>query len=388
MINVMLEIRLKAFFLGQLRPEQTKVVQKLLLFDIGVLSASTAFGKTVVALNIIAKRKVNTLILVHRVQLLEQWKSRIETFLHFNGKVGTIGGGVNRPSNVIDIATIQSLCKKGTVSDIVGNYGFIVIDECHHISAFSFELVARQCKAKYFLGLSATLERKDGHQPIIFMQCGPVRYKVNDKQEALKRGFKHKVFVKETKLELPLELMNNDKMLQIQDIYSYIANSEDRNNAIVNDVLTSIRIGHSPVIITERKDHLDVLYEKLVDKVRNIFILKGGLRKKERLEIISSIKMIKENEPRLIIATGKFLGEGFDDSRLDTLFLTMPVSWKGTLSQYAGRLHREHYLKKEVVIYDYVDNKIPVLNRMFRKRIKGYEAILKLFQNTGFIFSK
>lgn len=368
-------LKLQCNFTGILREDQVKSVNHLSPYDIGVLSASTAFGKTVVALMMIAKRKVNTLILVHRVQLIEQWKARIMSFLDIKAdQVGVIGGGVNKPKNMIDIATIQSLCKKGEVADIVSNYGFVIFDECHHLSAVSFELVARQCKARYFLGLSATLQRKDGHQPIIFMQCGPVRFKVNDKLEAIKRGFNHLVVVRETGIKLSQELEEN-KDVQIQGVYSYIANSVERNSFIIKDILHSMKENRSPVVITERKDHLELLYNRLVGSVKNIFVLKGGLRKKELQRIMQEIDAINENEERLILATGKFLGEGFDDSRLDTLFLTMPIAWKGTLSQYAGRLHRNHYRKKEVMIYDYVDCKIPVLNRMFKKRIKGYEAI-------------
>ena len=368
-------LKFQCSFTGILREDQVKSINALSPYDIGVLSASTAFGKTVVALMMIAKRKVNTLILVHRVQLIEQWKARIMSFLDIKAdQVGVIGGGVNKPKNMIDIATIQSLCKKGEVADIVENYGFVIVDECHHLSAVSFELVAKQCKARYFLGLSATLQRKDGHQPIIFMQCGPIRFKVNDNVEAIKRGFDHRVVVRETNIKLSQELEEN-KNVQIQDVYSYIANSEERNSVIVQDILNAIKNNRSPVVITERKDHLELLYNKLTDSIKNIFVLKGGLRKKELQKILNDIATIAENEERLILATGKFLGEGFDDSRLDTLFLTMPIAWKGTLSQYAGRLHRNHYSKKEVMIYDYVDCKIPVLNRMFKKRIKGYKAI-------------
>jgi superfamily II DNA or RNA helicase len=367
---------IKSKFLGILRVEQIKAVKALMKDDVGVLSASTAFGKTVLALNMITKRKVNTLILVHRVQLIDHWRAKIGTFLDFDPQnIGVIGGGKRKPTGLIDIATIQSLCKKGVVDDIVGNYGFVIVDECHHLSAVSFELVVRQCKAKYFLGLSATLQRKDGHHPIIFMQCGSVKYRVNDKIEAQKRKFTHHVVVKETNIELPDYLINENHKLQIQDLYSYIGNSDDRNLLIIKNIMESLKSGRSPVVITERKDHLEYLYNTLKGRVENIYVLKGGLRKKEREQILDEIENLAESDESLILATGKYLGEGFDDARLDTLFLTMPVSWKGTLSQYAGRLHREYYLKNEVIIYDYVDNKIPVLNRMFKKRIKGYESI-------------
>ena len=193
-----------------------------------------------VAANIIAKRKVNTLVLVHRVQLIEQWKSRLQTFLDIKPEeIGIIGGGKRKAGGIIDIATIQSLCKKNVVDDLVANYGQIIVDECHHLSAFSFEQVARQCKAKYFLGLSATLTRKDGHHPIIFMQCGSVRYRVNDRKQAIARPFNHRVIVRQTPTALPE--LPDDSQLPIHQVYELLMNDENRNDLIVSDVLKAVR---------------------------------------------------------------------------------------------------------------------------------------------------
>lgn len=358
-------------FLGKLRTEQRTATKDLLAHDIGVLSASTAFGKTIVALYMISKRKSNTLILVHRTQLIDQWKARISSFLDIpEDEIGIIGGGKKKPKGKIDIATIQSLCKKSVVDDVVGDYGMVILDECHHLSAFSFELVARQCKAKYFLGLSATLTRKDGHHPIIFMQCGPIRYRVNDLKEAAKRPFSHKVIIRNTNIELP-----NSEDITINDIYDLLSNDQNRNMQIVNDVISAIKSKRSPVVITERKDHLDFFENYFLDKIKNVFVLKGGMRKKQRQVIFDELQSLPDQEERLILTTGRYLGEGFDDSRLDTLFLTLPISWKGTLAQYAGRLHRLHDNKKEVLIYDYVDANIAIPSRMFKKRCLGYKAI-------------
>ena len=361
-------------FQGVLRPDQKEAAISMLSHDIGVLSASTAFGKTVVAAYLIAKRGANTLILVHRRQLLDQWVDRLSTFLGLDPKdIGQIGGGKRKPSGIVDVALIQSLSRKGVVDDIVGMYGHLVVDECHHISARSFEIVARQCKAKYITGLSATVIRKDGHHPIIFMQCGPVRYRVDERKQAATRPFTHKVVVRKTgfKIDSDIDLEH----LPIHEVYTALQNDENRNNLIIDDVISAVDRKRSPILLTERKEHLALLEDRLSRFVENLIVLKGGTGQKERKQIAEMMDSIPEDEERLIIATGRYLGEGFDDARLDTLFLAMPVSWRGTLSQYAGRLHRLHDVKKEVVIYDYVDLEVPVLVKMYRRRLAGYKAI-------------
>ncbi len=361
-------------FNGTLRSEQLKAVNELLRYDLGVLSASTAFGKTVVAIYLLAKRSVSTLILVHRVQLLNQWKSRLQTFLGIPDKqIGVIGAGKRKPTGIVDIASIQSLVKKGVVDDLVADYGMVIVDECHHLSAFSFESVIRQCKCRYVLGLSATLTRKDGHHPIIFMQCGPVRYRVSDKLQAMERPFDHRVIIRETELELSEELVKKEKNT-IHEIYSLLIHDDVRNQIIVSDVFAVLNAGRNPVVITERKEHLAWLEEQF-SHVENLFVMRGGMRRKSLNDIQQRFAAVKEGHSRLLLATGKFLGEGFDDPRLDTLFLTMPISWRGTLSQYAGRLHRLHERKREVVIYDYADLKIGMTSRMLERRLTGYRAI-------------
>ena len=362
-------------FKGGLRSGQELAAKAMSMHDIGVLAAATAFGKTVIAARLIADRAVNTLVLVHRRQLLDQWVAQLAEFLDRGpGDIGQIGSGRRNITNFIDIALIQSLFRKGKVDDIVGNYGHLIVDECHHIPAHSFEQVARRCKAKYVLGLSATVTRKDGHHPIIFMQCGPVRYCVTAKQGARMHPFEHRVIFRETKFKMPLIPIN--KKLTIHAVYNALIDDHARNMLIFKDVMKSIvEEKRSPILITERRDHLKVFAEKFRPLVKNVIVLFGGMGQKQRNGLYEKIKSIPDGEERLLIATGKYLGEGFDDARLDTLFLTMPISWKGTLAQYAGRLHRIHYNKREVRIYDYVDSRVPMLVRMHKRRLRGYRAI-------------
>lgn len=362
-------------FDGTLRPEQVPAAKAMLEHDIGVLSATTAFGKTVVAAYLIAARCVNALVLVHRRQLLDQWVAQLSGFLGLDDKaIGRIGGGTRKPSGRVDVAIIQSLSRKGVVDDIVGEYGHLIVDECHHISARSFEIVARQCKAKYVTGLSATVTRKDGHHPIVFMQCGPIRYSVDDRRQAAARPFTHKVIVRKTLFTLT-DRLKSDTSPPIHQLYAALMCDENRNRMIVEDVLTAIAANRSPVVLTERTKHLSLLAERLSGVVRNVIVMKGGMGRKQRRLLAEKLLAIPDDEQRVIIATGRYLGEGFDDARLDTLFLTLPVSWRGTLAQYAGRLHRLHDLKREVVIYDYADLEVPMLARMHQRRRSGYRAI-------------
>ena len=362
-------------FQGTLHPEQQLAADQLIKHDIGVLSASTAFGKTVIGAWLIAQRKVNTLVIVHRRQLMDQWVESLQSFLGLGKKeIGQIGGGKHKVTGTVDIAMIQSLINKGTVNDLVGNYGHIIVDECHHISAASFEQVIRQAKARFITGLSATVTRQDGHHPIIFMQCGPVRYRVDDRQQAAARSFTHKVIVRRTNFVLPSRADNAPEP-GIQEVYAMLAADFYRNQMIVDDVVEAVHNGRSPVLLTERREHLTYFADTLAGKVKNIIVLSGGMGRKQRILLMDQLKNIPEDEERLIIATGRYLGEGFDDARLDTLFLALPIAWRGTVAQYAGRLHRNYDRKSEVIIYDYVDDQVPVLAGMFGKRKKGYKAI-------------
>jgi superfamily II DNA or RNA helicase len=365
---------LETKFLGTLTEEQQAAVDALMAHDNGVLAATTAFGKTVVACRLIAARNANTLVLVHRQQLLDQWVARLRAFLDIEAdRVGVIRGGRNRPTGFIDVATVQSLVRKGEVSDAVAGYGQLVVDECHHLSAVSFEAVARAAKAKYVLGLSATVTRKDGHHPIIFMQCGPIRCRVDARKQAAARPFSHRVVVKKTAFRA--EQKKPDAPVAIQELYGLLSRDAARNDMIFNDILSALEAGRSPVVITERKEHLQAIAERLTKFAKNVIVLKGGMGAKQRHQATAALATVPDGEERVIVATGRYLGEGFDDARLDTLFLTMPISWRGTLAQYAGRLHRVHAAKREVVIYDYVDAAEPLLAKMAGRREAGYRAL-------------
>ncbi|NUQ62713.1 MAG: DEAD/DEAH box helicase family protein [Pirellulales bacterium] len=366
---------LEVAFHGELRPDQEAAAKAMLAHDTGVLAATTAFGKTVIAAWLIAQRGVNTLVLVHRRQLLEQWVERLSEFLALPTKaVGRIGGGRKKPTGSLDVAVIQSLVRKGVVKDCVGEYGHLVVDECHHLSAQSFEQVVRRAKAKFVTGLSATVTRKDGHHPIVFMQCGPVRHRVDAKAQAEARPFEHTVLVRPTSFR-PLRPADPDVRIQFQDLYRELVADDQRNQAICEEVVHAVREGRSPLVLTERNEHLDNLAARLSPSIQHVVVLRGRTRPKEAQEVLSRLAAIPEGEERVLLATGRYIGEGFDDARLDTLFLTLPISWHGTIAQYVGRLHRLYHRKREVRVYDYADLNVPMLSRMFDRRCRGYEAV-------------
>ena len=373
-------------FRGELRPEQVPAAEALLAHDMGVLSATTAFGKTVVGAYLIGQRRVNTLILVHSSALLEQWKSALDRFLHIEeplpeqpkkrGRkrrlehIGQIGAGKRTRSGIIDIAIMQSLFEgeDKEVKSFVAEYGMVLCDECHHMAAFTFEKILRAAKARYVYGLSATPVRQDGHQPIIFMHCGPVRYLVDAKSQAGKRPFDHYVIPRFTRTRLPAAR-------KIQDAYASITKNEARNGLIISDAAGLLREGRTPLILTERRAHAERLAGLLRGMAEHIFLLVGTGSQREKREILTALREVPAGESLVVIATGKYVGEGFDEPRLDTILLSMPISWKGTLAQYAGRLHRSYAGKQEVRIYDYVDLHVPVLERMYHKRLRGYAEL-------------
>lgn len=360
-------------FYGRLRPLQQDAVDAFVQHDEGILCAPTAFGKTAVAAWLIAARKVNTLVLVHRQQLLDQWHARLAMFLNLPAKsVGQIGGGTTKRSGCVDIAILQSSHDKEGVKDFVAEYGQVIVDECHHLSAFTFEQVMKQVKAKYIVGLTATPERKDGHHPIICMQCGPIRFKLSARSMTAATPFEHEVVPRLTDFSLPPE--QND--MTIQEVYAAIVDDRVRNELILTDLVQATTDGRrSPLLLTGRTEHLKYFEAELAGKMNNVFTLKGGMAKKQRRSIAEAIAAVPECQPRVILATGSYIGEGFDDARLDTLFLAMPISWRGTLQQYVGRLHRLHDAKRVVRVYDYVDSNVLMLARMYARRLKGYNLI-------------
>ncbi len=359
-------------FHGTLSDIQQQTVDELMRYDIGIFVAPPGSGKTVVGAWLAAARNCSTLVLVHRKPLLDQWVAQLSRFLDLPPKeIGTIGSGKNTANGILDVAMMQSLIRKDEVADLVVNYGQIIVDECHHLPAFSFERVLGEVKAKYVVGLTATPYRRDGHQPIIHLQCGPTRFSLNRKQQVTGEDFTHRLILRET----GFSLSDTDGKITIQEIYARLTADRQRNHLILGDIRQSLAEGRSPILLTERKDHLEYLAGELRDTVHHLVVLHGGMGVKHRRKVMEHLASIPDDEERLILATGRYIGEGFDDARLDTLFLALPFSWKGMLVQYAGRLHRLNPGKVEVQVYDYVDSSVPMLTKMHDKRMKGFKTM-------------
>jgi superfamily II DNA or RNA helicase len=359
-------------FLGTLTPVQDQAARALLASDCGVLVAPPGVGKTVIGTYLVAARACSTLVLVHRKPLLDQWRAQLALFLGVDIKqIGQIGAGKRNPNGRIDVAMIQSLVRKESVADLVAGYGQVIVDECHHLPAVSFERVLASAKARYVVGLTATPQRRDGRHPITQMQLGPVRFTVNAKTQASQRPFEHTLVVRETSFRPSTAATDGG----IQNLYGALAQDEARNVMILDDVIAALVDGRSPILLTERRDHVEYFANKLRPFARHLVVLRGGMGAKAARDVRNQLTAIPATEERLLVAIGRYIGEGFDDPRLDTLFLALPVSWKGTLVQYTGRLHRLHPGKRDIRIFDYVDREVPMLLRMFEKRLRGYRAI-------------
>ena len=370
-------------FRESLREEQQNAMEAFSGHNIGTLSATTAFGKTVFAIGMLARRKVNTLILVHNKALLEQWKERLETFLKIDeiveepaakrgrkknsSVIGCLYAGKNTLHGIIDIALIQSCLNDGEAKPFVKDYGMVIVDECHHVSSVSFEQVLRQVTATYVYGLTATPIRKDGHQPIIFMQCGKIRFTSDAKCQMENQGFKRLLVPRFTSFRT----ITQDSNSYVR-ITQELSEDKVRNEFIIEDVKAAIQNGRTPLVLTTRTIHVKVLVQMLIPFADHVIQLVGANSAKEKRLALQELQSIPTSESLVIVATGKYVGEGFDYPRLDTLFLTMPIAWKGNVEQYAGRLHREYTGKNEVRIYDYVDIHVPLCDSMYRKRLKGY----------------
>jgi len=360
---------LDAAFAGALRDEQARAVRELLDHEIGVLCAPPGAGKTVMGAHMIAARGRSTLVLVHRKPLVEQWVERLREFLDLrDGDVGVIGGGRRKPTGKLDVATVQSLASSGIDAALLASYGHVVVDECHHVPAVSVERVLASCPARFVTGLTATPYRRDGHQPIIAMQCGPVRHTIG---AATETGLALRVVRRDTPFD-PAVLPSD---AAIQEIYSALAADDARTDLIVRDTRQLLAEGRVPLVLTERREHLERLATKLQAHVTTVVTLHGDVTPRRRRNALAQLNELPPDQPRVLVATGRFIGEGFDDPRLDTLILTMPIAWRGTVVQYAGRLHRPHPGKHDACIYDYVDAEVPVLRRMFVKRARAYRAM-------------
>lgn len=375
-------------FTGELRPEQAQAANALLGREIGVLQAATAFGKTVVAAYLIGQKKVNTLILVHTNALQEQWRKALEQFLdiqearpeepegrgrkRMRTRIGQLGGGKQNCSGIVDIANLQSLFVRTeterTVKTLIEEYGMIIVDECHHGAAQTYEKVLKAAPARCVYGLTATPKRKDRLEPIIFLQCGPIVYRSAVEQSGEERGFFRYVMPRFTRMRLP-------ETATIQDSYRAMIGHAARNEQILKDASEAIARGRTPILLTERTEHARILAAGMADRADHVLLMIGSEKAREKREKLEILQQIPAEESLAVVATGSYVGEGFDLPRLDTLLLTMPISWEGRLEQYAGRLHRGWEGKTEVMIYDYVDIRVPMLERMYRRRLKGYGKI-------------
>lgn len=373
-------------FNGIERNEQLDAINALMPYTNGVLAATTAFGKTVTAAALIARRKVNTLVLVHSKALLLQWHERLSEFLDIDfiepeipkrrgrkkvfSPIGCLDSMSNTLHGVIDIALMQSCFDDGEVKTFVQEYGMVIVDECHHVSSITFENVLKHVRAHYVYGLTATPIRKDGLQPIIFMQCGPIRFSGDAKAQIQRQSFQRYLVPRFTSYRPITE----DKQ-SFTALSQLLAESEMRNSLIVDDVSNAIMSGRTPIILTSRTSHVELLAGMLESHIATVIRLTGKGTSKHKREVLQKLQNIPQDVPLVIVATGKYVGEGFDYPRLDTLFLALPISWKGLVAQYAGRLHRENEGKTDVRIYDYIDIHEPACESMYRKRLKGYSAI-------------
>lgn len=373
-------------FNGTLYEEQKRAVEALEEQRCGTLYATTAFGKTVTAAALIARNKVNTLILVHTKALLDQWRERLEEYLSTDfqpeeqskkrgrrkkfQQFGALSSIENTLNSKIDIALLQSCISDNEVKPFVRNYGMVIVDECHHAPAVNFERVLREVNARFVYGLTATPIRKDGHQPIIFMQCGDIRYTSDSKSQQTQQSFRRLLIPRFT-AHRNLKADGGNYAQVIDELIE----SESRNKQILDDIASNLAEGRTPIILTARTAHVDLLAEECRQICPNVFRLVGNDSAKTKREVMEQLSLILADEPLVVVATGKYVGEGFDLPRLDTLMLALPVSWKGLIAQYTGRLHRNYPGKSETRIYDYIDLRVPICDSMYRKRLHGYKAV-------------
>ena len=375
-------------FNGELYPEQTIAAERLLTYDMGMLAAATAFGKTVIGANLIARRKVNTLVLVHTVEIMNNWVRDLNRFLtineelptyttlkgrikHRDSVIGTFSSQKKAATGIIDIAMIGSLGKEDDINPMVRDYGMIIVDECHHAAAATFENVLRASAAKYVYGMSATVKRGDKQERKLLMQLGPIRHRYTAKERAMKQGIGHYIYPRFTRM---VDLLpSNDK--HISELYRLIADSELRNIQIVADAVDCVKKGRTPVVMTKYREHAEMLCALLQGAADHVFLLQGGKSFKARAELREKMADVGQDESMVMVATGQYIGEGFNYPRLDTMLLAMPISFEGNVEQYAGRLNRDYEGKKDVIIFDYIDQHIPVLERMYHRRLRTYKKI-------------
>ncbi|MGH7959461.1 MAG: TOTE conflict system archaeo-eukaryotic primase domain-containing protein [Opitutaceae bacterium] len=362
-------------FQGELRAEQESAVREMAKHEFGVLSAPPGAGKTVMGCALIARHRTSALVLVHRAVLQEQWRQEAARFLGLKrNEIGVWRGKDSRMTGRLDIAMLPSLARWENVAEVFSRYGLVIVDECHHVPAVSFEALLKACPCRHIVGLTATPERKDGLERLLHLQCGPIRHKVDvPANEAIQRT----VFVRRSSFHLP---DIGAGKYQIHEIWQALVDDVGRTLQVANDVWTIVQGGRSPLVLSDRKAHLDKLQEAFqrlcgADDVA-VFRLASGAGIKQRRAIRAEIDQRSEKQQRYVLfSTASLIGEGFDLPILDTLFLAMPLSFKGRLIQYAGRLHRSHADKREIAIYDYLDDNHPVTHAMFRRRATAYRQM-------------
>ena len=384
------DVPIRAEFSGALRNRQQKAADALLRHEDGILMAPTGFGKTVIGAYVIGKLKMRTLIIVPKTSLVDQWKERLAQFLDIeddrpplltkSGKpskrkrpvIGQIGGGKNAPSGIVDVATFQSLSAKDDLGiphakPVVGEYELVICDECHYGAAPNYELVMRSVNARRVYGLSATPKRSDGLERAIYMHCGPVRHKVDPKEQAAEQGFRRILQPRFTRIRLS----SLEPGASFNQVAEALCEHSARNALIAEDAISAVKSGRTPLVITSRKEHASEFARLLGESGIEAYVLTGEGTAREKREKIERVR----NAPGAryaIVATGAYIGEGFDLPQLDTLLLASPYSHEGVITQYSGRLHRESEGKDDVIVYDYVDASIPMLERMYKKRLKTY----------------
>ena len=373
-------------FSGTLYPEQKEACSHMLEYDIGVLSAATGFGKTVVGSYLISERKVNTLILVHTNEIMQNWLTDLERFLEIKedypqyttktGRVktrksliGKLTGAHNSLTGIIDVAMVSSLGKGDNVKPYVKNYGMVIMDECHHGAADTIESVLSEVNARYVYGLTATVKREDGKDKTVLMHFGPVRYSFTAKDKMMLQGIDHVLEPRFT------PITSAKTKLTANEAYDIVVNSDIRNNIIATDIEKNVINGHTPLVLSKRKSQIEMLFDKVKDKADHVLVLTGGKNQTERKMIRDELNSIPPDETLIILATGQYIGEGFNCSRLDTLFLAMPIAWDGNVEQYTGRLNRNYEGKDKVTVVDYVDHHIDMFANMYNKRLRTYRRI-------------
>lgn len=367
--------RIKILFSGELRPIQKKTISEIKRHDNGVLVAPPGSGKTVMACSLIGSRKMPTLVLVSRQALLDQWVERIKEFTDIDPKgIGELRSGKRKLKGKVDVAMVQTLANREDRMHLFREYGMVIVDECHHVPAVTMERLLKDCGSKYIIGLTATPRRKDGLERLLYFQCGPIRHLMPEPDTTL---LVKQVHLRETQFN-PSQTPN--EILPIHKLWESLIACKFRNRMIAQDILDSAENGRVTMVLSDRKEHLSNLQDELdqCDPSGEIQIISvdGSLSRKARMEKIQTfVSFINDKEPACLFSTSALLGEGFDLPCLDTLVLAMPISFKGRIIQYAGRLHRTSERKRIVKIFDYLDEYLPITRSMYRKRLAGYREM-------------